>query len=311
MSWYIGVDVGGTHIDCLAINDDGSKVEYHHPRPIDTLPEELVPEIISFFMRDFSIKSKDLKTLAIGWKHGRDQHRTTAMLQRFAKLKLSPKIFWHIESLFHAALPEQVGILVFSGTNSITYGQTSSKSILSSGGWSELLGDPGSAFAVGKEAIVAALRARNGGTEKTVLLEKVPEYLHMSLDEILILSDSHIASAVIKIASLGKLVFETAKGGDYQSIHIRENAAKALIENTISVLNRWPKSDPAVITYGGRVLSWETDFRYQIISEIKKHHPSIEWREPEFRAPYGPLLCANPKLISLIESVNSKIEGHR
>jgi len=309
--WYLGLDVGGSHIDCIAVSDEGQRSEYHHPRPIDTLPEELVPEVVANFMRDFSIKPAEVKELAIGWKLGRDDHRVTAMMNRFAKFKLSPKVYWHIESIHRAALPERLGILVFSGTNSIIYGVTSKGNVISSGGWSELLGDPGSAFSLGRLAIIAALKSREGRGQRTVLADKIPNALQMSLDDLLIMSESHVQNAIVKIASLGKLIFETAAEGDAEAVHVREVVCEALSNNIATVLSGWPKDDPMILSHAGNVLKWQSDFRYAVLANVKKQFPSAEWREPEFRAPYGALLCANPKLLDLLEKTNSIAEWHR
>ena len=36
--WYIGMDVGGTNIDCVAVDENGANPEDHQVRPVSVTP---------------------------------------------------------------------------------------------------------------------------------------------------------------------------------------------------------------------------------------------------------------------------------
>lgn len=77
----------------------------------------------------------------------------------------------------HAGEP---GIMVISGTGTIAYGMDHGGNIVRSGGWGWLIGDEGSAYAIGRSALRAALYAFDGMGAQTQLQTLVAEYFAVS-----------------------------------------------------------------------------------------------------------------------------------
>ena len=308
--WYIGMEVGGTHIDCVALSTNGARSEMHAVQNATVTPEESVVDVVKEFMKDLSITGKDLKLVVVGWKHGRHKERSIAMMQQFAKSRLAAKVLWDAETAFAGALPEQVGILVQSGTGSVVYGRTAKGRVMSSGGWSPLLGDPGSAFAIGQQALISALRAMDGSGEKTLLSEAIPHETKSTLEQLVVLADAHMSGAVPKIAALCKVVFQLAEGGDTECIRIRDEAAKQLSERLASLLKLWPDKGPVLVSFSGRLMYAQSQFRQAMHSHLREYTSTIEWREPHFRPPYGALLAGAPKLLSVLEQADQSLDWH-
>ena len=68
------------------------------------------------------------------------------------------------------------GLLVIAGTGSIALGRTAEGSLVRVGGWGAQLGDDGSAYAIGLEALRAVLRAHDGRAPPTGLAAVVSRH---------------------------------------------------------------------------------------------------------------------------------------
>ncbi len=308
--WYVGLDVGGTHIDLVALSPDGMRSEAHHMRPTDQLPEHIAPQFVDQFIKDLKIERKSLQVIGVGWKHGRNKERSIAMVQSFAKHKMRADVLWDAESAFEGALPGQAGIVVACGTGAVVYGKTPRGKAIFSGGWSPLLGDPGSAFAIGRKAFVAALRSSDGSGAATKLLGRIPQVLHMPLEKMVVLADAHMDRAVPLLASLCPAVFELADSGDAEALRIRDQAAAAIAERIASLLRLWPSGDQAVLSYAGRLMHAQSSYRDLILSHLHHSGISIGWREPQFRPPYGAVLAVHPKLLKVLTKADQTLDWH-
>jgi glucosamine kinase len=73
------------------------------------------------------------------------------------------------EGAMHDAFAGGPGILLISGTGSSAWGRSESGAVARCGGWGYLLGDEGSAYAIGLAAMRAALNAHDGRAGQTEL----------------------------------------------------------------------------------------------------------------------------------------------
>jgi N-acetylglucosamine kinase-like BadF-type ATPase len=77
------------------------------------------------------------------------------------------------------------GVVVIAGTGSIAYGENEAGDHARAGGWGWRLGDEGSGYTIGVNAVMAALRAHDGRGPVTSLKEKILGRLGLgSLEEI-------------------------------------------------------------------------------------------------------------------------------
>ena len=76
------------------------------------------------------------------------------------------------EIALDAAFPGAAGILVIGGTGAVVLGRCSDGRRISAGGWGPVVGDEGSGYWIGREAVRKAFRSYDDGTE-TELLEAI------------------------------------------------------------------------------------------------------------------------------------------
>ena len=81
----------------------------------------------------------------------------------------------------NGALSGEAGIALIAGTGSICFGKNGAGDYARSGGWGHLIGDEGSGYALGRDALAAVARAWDGWGEKTLLSRLLAE--EMELDD--------------------------------------------------------------------------------------------------------------------------------
>ncbi len=157
----------------------------------------------------------------------------------------------HDTRLILAAGGHTTGIAVIAGTGSVAWGIDSSGRERRSGGWGYLLGDEGSGYWLGREAVRTVLRAD----------QRDPDAAPTSFARA-ILSEAGVSSAVELIAAfhdrpdrsfwaaLSRTVVEFAAHGDAVAQELVHRAASELHELTITVAQQLTGSLPVVLGGG-------------------------------------------------------------
>lgn len=206
------------------------------------------------------------------------------------------------------------GIILISGTGMICFGKGKDGTIVRSGGWGYLLGDEGSGYYIGQQAILAALKDLDGRGDKTSLRQRVEKEFNLpSID--LIISD--IYSGKIdrtRIASLAPLVFEEAEKGDAVARQIVATAGTELGKLPAAVAKKLGIEDEKVtVALIGSVFKQRKVLEPYMRSEALKTVKEIEFIEPRFEPAIGSTILAlqaegvaiTPELLKAIE-ISSK-----
>lgn len=137
-----------------------------------------------------------------------------------------------------AATGGKPGIMIISGGGSVVYGRDASGDSLRVGGWGHMLGDEGSGYWIGLEAIKMALRSWAGVVHKTVLEERIMEKFGVN-DDLQLLEAVYSGEVYeAQIAGLVPLVVSSADEDDEASQHILEEAARHLVGYCSAVLDQ-------------------------------------------------------------------------
>jgi N-acetylglucosamine kinase-like BadF-type ATPase len=137
-----------------------------------------------------------------------------------------------------AATGGEPGVMVIGGGGSVAYGRTGSGEALRIGGWGHLLGDEGSGFWIGLQAIKAALKSRAGVSAKTALEERVMQRFGADDDRLIIREVYSTSISEAEVAGLVPLVASLAQEGDGVAVGILDEAAVHLAAIALAVLYR-------------------------------------------------------------------------
>jgi N-acetylglucosamine kinase-like BadF-type ATPase len=198
------------------------------------------------------------------------------------------EIHFHSEpNVALAAALKTGGAVALSGTGSDAFFVKDQKCLTSVGGWGPLLGDEGSGYDIGLNALKAAVYSYDGRREMSMLYDMVME--HWGLERLWEIV-SHLAGnpdARHEIASAAVLCTQAAYAGDKAAISIYEHAALEMYRQARVIIeknrNEW---DGTVVITGG---AWKGYHRmYDIFKqEITLTYPEARVQKPVFEPLVG------------------------
>ncbi|MGO0062450.1 N-acetylglucosamine kinase [Brevibacillus fluminis] len=169
------------------------------------------------------------------------------------------------------------GILVIAGTGSIAYGINEAGTTARAGGWGHRVGDEGSGYWIGKQAVQEVLRAadgRSGATQLTDLL-----LTHLGLDHVEALFNWAYSPdfSVEKTAELSPLVSLAAEAGDSAAMRILQKASEELALAAQSVITQLALGEvPFTMILQGGVLQKHDLLRGMVVEQIKSIAPKVQ-----------------------------------
>ncbi len=186
------------------------------------------------------------------------------------------------------------GVAVIAGGGSIAYG-TSRDGLREgiAGGFGYLLGDEGSAFDIGRRAVMAAARASDGRDEGTVLETIVcAEFSLESMHEIMrVVYD--VSFSRDRLSRLAPRVVDAAKGGDLVAHRILLYAARELARTSAAVVRRIAEPGERVPVYvTGGVFGAGDTILAPFEEYLRGECPTAEIRAPDFPPVVGALIQA-------------------
>jgi len=265
--YYVGIDGGGTKSRLIAVDKAGNQ---HGPyigksTNINSNPAEVVQANIKSLVLEF------LQEQGAGWESlsgfcigsaGIDLPQNVLDYEKMLRasgIRCPLKAVNDVEIVFESEAKGQPGIVIISGTGSIVFGKDENENKVRVGGWGHLIGDEGSGYWIGKEAIRRSLYSYDGREEKTVLIPLLKETCKLKeMSEILdIVYAPNINKSVI--ADFSKLVDQAAAEHDTVADQIMEDAAHELYLMVAAVRNKMILPEGfSVVLSGGTILGSQT-----------------------------------------------------
>ena len=177
------------------------------------------------------------------------------------------------ETLLVGALGSRSGYALISGTGSIALGRDEGGRVVRAGGLGYMLGDEGSALWIGWQAIMRALRAREGRDLQTGLLEPLVRFFGLSGPDDFV-AMLHQRFDKREIASAAQLVLQAAQS-DPLAGDIARRAARELALLVKSVREQLPLPAMRVALSGG-VLEKSAFMREALDSELRGCYPQVQ-----------------------------------
>jgi glucosamine kinase len=226
----VGVDIGGTKTHVLISSDDRADIDIIVPsaawrRGGLFADEGNAGRLVELFLDQ--VDDAGSSSLVVG-AHGCDSAaQCAAFADRISASYPGPVTVVNDAELLAPAAGFDEAIAVIVGTGSIVVGRTAGHEAISAGGYGWILGDPGSAPAIAREAVRAVLNARDEGQSfdelGSVLLQ------HYGVEDDLDLSYAFTRELNIAAwAALAPLVFSAADDGSSLASGVIDAAAAEL-----------------------------------------------------------------------------------
>jgi N-acetylglucosamine kinase-like BadF-type ATPase len=179
------------------------------------------------------------------------------------------------EIALDAAFPGSAGVLVIAGTGSNILGRTSTGQHLTVGGWGPVLGDQGSGYWIGHQALRAALRAKDF-RRPTPLLNRIVAFWKVSdLAEVI-----NIAHSGADFSLLAPIVVQCAEEGDPVAIEVLIRGGRILGEDASEAFRQVRALDPDQplpgIAFIGGILDKVAFVRDAMIETLHLAAPTVQ-----------------------------------
>ncbi|MGB7191235.1 MAG: BadF/BadG/BcrA/BcrD ATPase family protein [Acidobacteriaceae bacterium] len=281
MALFLGIDAGGTRTRA-ALGDDTrvlARATGGSIKPLRVSREEARVNLAAV-LADVARQS------------GVDLRQVTASCVGTAGLRLPQTDGWMREILsacaggaivvcgdeeiaLDAAFTGGAGVLTMAGTGSNTLGRTSTGELLTVGGWGPALGDQGSGYWIGHQALRAAVRAKDFGQPTPILERVMALWRAPGLSELV-----NIAHAAPDFSQLAPLVVACAEERDAVALEVLERGGRLLGEDAAEAFRRVRRSEPEQpmpgIAFTGSILEKVTFVRESMMDTIRRSLPTVE-----------------------------------
>jgi N-acetylglucosamine kinase-like BadF-type ATPase len=243
MFHVLGIDAGGTKTVCLLADDQGQIVAEARRsganlQAVGELEvEKVLHEVMEEALGDRAIVPAAICLGIAGVDRPDDSATVRGIMKRIA-YKARVVVVNDALVALEAGAPGQPGIVVISGTGSISYGRNAKGEAARSGGWGYVLGDEGSGYWIGRAALRAVLREADRRGPATALSQMLLAHFGVTQAQQLI---HHVYNTNLKPTAIGALaqcVQSAFSQGDAVAIGILRGAANELEAFALSVARR-------------------------------------------------------------------------
>ncbi|MGQ9514424.1 MAG: N-acetylglucosamine kinase [Thermoproteota archaeon] len=288
---FAGIDAGGTSSVGIAASREGfvKGFEIGGPANLQIFGLDSCIDTIVSIVRKLIKSNSVLKCIGVGVPGARlkgDQEKLSKEISN--ALDCKAVVTGDVELACHACFPSGDGVVVVAGTGSSARAISDGSIIARAGGWGPLLGDDGSAYWIGLEALRSVVRAVDGSGDITRLCEAIKERFDLSSYDDLVRISMSLSRE--QIASLAELVHEVAKGGDEVSIRILQQAGREL-GSIASVVARRVGRNIRLALVGG-VFNAGEYVRSPLLEVLKRIGIEASVIEPKFPPCVGGLILA-------------------
>ena len=233
MRCVLGFDGGGTKTDCVLMDESRQILARTRSGPSNPARVGLEAAFAALVeAAEKALAASGIPAAAIATIHGGiaglGAARVAGDLVRMLKPEF-PNAVVHLNndlSIALVATEEIPSVVVIAGTGSAVIGRSSPEKIAREGGWGPILGDPGSAYDIGRKAVVLSLRHSLRGQD-SALGNDILQRFHCNWVE---LQDQIRPNADRVFPEVFPIVAKAAEEGDEDARALLQSAAEELAE---------------------------------------------------------------------------------
>lgn len=188
-----------------------------------------------------------------------------------------------------AGAMQEPGCVLIAGTGSICYGKNAAGEAFRSGGGGHIIDDPGSGYALGRDALAAALQTEDGRLSENALHSAVMNAAGGSGIQGIFDFVYFSRRGKGDIAALAPLVLRCAEQGDAVSLEILRRGAAELARLVRATMERLRLEDGAPCALAGGLLAEDNVYRRTVCGALA---PFCRPAAPEHDALYGAVQLA-------------------
>jgi N-acetylglucosamine kinase len=280
----LGIDVGGTKTVCLLANADGTILATAREAGANLQGAgELALEKALHGVMEAALTGQRVTPSAIclgiaGVDRAEDQKVVRGIMDRIG-YKATILIVNDALIALQAGIGDAPGIVIVSGTGSIAYGRSARGEAARAGGWGYVLGDEGSGYWIGRNALRAVVRHADGRGGPTSLTPRLLAHFGLAGSTELIHRVYHKALAPSDVGALAGYVQQARDEGDEVAAGILNYAADELLTTAAAVTKRLEMESESFscVLAGGmfRAVPWLCDRMKRLLPSVAPHSRAI------------------------------------
>lgn len=276
MPLYLGIDSGGTKTDCAlsngaellghAIGESAKVARVGRDRARTNLHS-----VIERACESARALARDVQYVCIGMAGASLPEAVSWAQDTVHEIIPGATIYVAGDHIIahRAAFGTSHGVLVISGTGSIAFGRNPAGETARAGGWGPNVSDEGSAFWVGREAVITALHSYDLGSNNG-LLPLIAQHWKVAPEEVV----RRANAAEPHFADLSPTIAAAAERGDASAKDIISRAGQALAFLGSAVIRRlWPQGGVVPVGLSGGVLQGSPMVRSAFREAMRSQYP--------------------------------------
>jgi len=301
MSYYIGMDGGGTKTKCVLCNENLEVIYETQSGPSNflTIGTETVADTILDLIHDCinerNIPFDKINGIVLGTTGaGRESDAlklesavyNLAMTNNFALRNF--KVVSDARIALEGAFSGNSGSILIAGTGSIMFGKDNQGNIHRVGGFGRLIGDEGSGLTIGRKGLNIFSKFLDGRGKDSLLFKKIEDKYGISDQSQLIIK---VYSDGISIQDIAPLVIESASNGDQLCNNILEEETNELLLH-IAAMSKHLLDDKMKVVFIGGTITHDNFYSKMLNEKINTFLPKIKIQKPDFSPEIGAVIMA-------------------
>lgn len=286
MSYYLGIDGGGTKTKVAVINEFNQVIFIgtSGPSSTDTVKSDETLHAIHHALEPFYASSEKVSFQGVfagigGIVTESDCASVERILRRIKGTDKSTKVRARndMENALYSGLCFDEGISLICGTGMVAFGKDTEGNTHKAGGWSYKEGDAGSAYDLGNQALKTMIRAYDGRYPMSLFAQDIAEAV--GLEKATDIVGIYNTLDRTEIARLAPIVTKHANQGEPFALKIVEAATDELKLAVKAVYQRLSLNDPRLVVVGS-LGNAEGVFKSKLHQKIKTIDSRMDIIEP-------------------------------
>jgi N-acetylglucosamine kinase-like BadF-type ATPase len=246
--YVLGIDAGGTKTVCYLADGDGRVIGEARGGGANLQSEgELGVEKVFHALMDEALdgRGSDVDAICLGMAGVDRESEGVVVRGIMRRIGARSRVVVVNDALVAlvAGVGDAPGVVIICGTGSIAYGRDARNWAARAGGWGHILGDEGSGYWIGRQALRAVARAADGRGQSTTLTARVLSHFAAARPSDLVGEIYDRQRPHQALAQLARVVQQARDEGDEVGTQILEQAAHELVRAARSVVERLGMSD--------------------------------------------------------------------
>ena len=304
MSYYIGIDGGGTKTKCVLCNDSLEVIYQTKSGPSNFLTigtakvADTIIELINNCCTSSNLSVSEIENITIGTTGaGRESDALKLKEAVIAKaksvnLKLNSfNVVSDARIALEGSFTGKPGSILIAGTGSIMFGKDKDGVIHRVGGFGRLIGDEGSGLTLGKKGLNLISKYYDERGKATLLTNKVEKQYDISDQSDLIIK---VYSDGFNMQDIAPLVIESANEGDELCKDILDQETNELLLHIMAMKKKINEEKMKIVFIGGTITT-ENLYSSMLKEKIKMFLPDVLIHHSDYPPEIGAVIMAKQK----------------